>query len=355
MTACRAGMLDEGLPLLRELLSGQPVDHAGTHFTARDVTFMPAPARPVPFWIAARWPNQRPLRRAARYDGLFVIDVATPDDLRRALDDVAAVRGDLDGFDVGRDPRRRSGAVGSRGRDVVGSRHLAVRPHGGSGARPTCTRSRRPRHHEAHGDSQAGKPRTVSVVGLGCNNFGGRIDEAATRQVVDAASTPASRCSTRPTSTAAPASPRNRPRLRRGARRAGRRRHQSWVMPMGDGKAGAAPDYVRAACDASLARLGTGRRHVPTTRPRSVRADRRQRSAPRRAGVAGKSAPSAARIHARADRGSGEVRGGGGRLAIRGTNESLAERSSGGDTARSRDLPYFPLASGMLTGKSPAR
>src|SRR6185295_3153811 len=27
----------------------------------------------------------------------------------------------------------------------------------------------------------------VSVVGLGCNNFGGRIDEAASRRVVDAA------------------------------------------------------------------------------------------------------------------------------------------------------------------------
>src|SRR4051812_25752288 len=28
---------------------------------------------------------------------------------------------------------------------------------------------------------------SVSVVGIGCNNFGGRIDEAATRAVVDAA------------------------------------------------------------------------------------------------------------------------------------------------------------------------
>ena len=27
----------------------------------------------------------------------------------------------------------------------------------------------------------------VSVVGLGCNNFGGRLDEARTRRVVDAA------------------------------------------------------------------------------------------------------------------------------------------------------------------------
>ena len=30
-------------------------------------------------------------------------------------------------------------------------------------------------------------PLEVSVVGLGCNNFGGRIDEDATRAVVDAA------------------------------------------------------------------------------------------------------------------------------------------------------------------------
>src|SRR3954451_10225118 len=28
---------------------------------------------------------------------------------------------------------------------------------------------------------------TVSVVGIGCNNFGGRIDQAATQAVVDAA------------------------------------------------------------------------------------------------------------------------------------------------------------------------
>ena len=27
----------------------------------------------------------------------------------------------------------------------------------------------------------------VTVVGLGCNNFGGRIDEAASRAVIDAA------------------------------------------------------------------------------------------------------------------------------------------------------------------------
>ena len=42
----------------------------------------------------------------------------------------------------------------------------------------------------------------VSVVGLGCNNFGRRIDRGATRAVVDAALEPGSRSSTPPTSTA---------------------------------------------------------------------------------------------------------------------------------------------------------
>lgn len=39
------------------------------------------------------------MRRAARFDGLFIIEVV-PADLRRALDEVVAVRGDLDDFDV---------------------------------------------------------------------------------------------------------------------------------------------------------------------------------------------------------------------------------------------------------------
>ena len=43
----------------------------------------------------------------------------------------------------------------------------------------------------------------VSVVGVGCNNFGRRIhDFAGARAVVDRASISASRCSTPPTSTA---------------------------------------------------------------------------------------------------------------------------------------------------------
>src|SRR4051812_47040547 len=71
--AIRAAMLDEALDVITALLGGEPVDHHGTHYTATDVTFLPRPVRGhIPVWIAARWPNPRPLQRAARYDGLYV-------------------------------------------------------------------------------------------------------------------------------------------------------------------------------------------------------------------------------------------------------------------------------------------
>jgi alkanesulfonate monooxygenase SsuD/methylene tetrahydromethanopterin reductase-like flavin-dependent oxidoreductase (luciferase family) len=43
----------------------------------------PAPLQQprIPIWLAGRYPNRRPLRRAARYDGYFVIDLPNPDAL----------------------------------------------------------------------------------------------------------------------------------------------------------------------------------------------------------------------------------------------------------------------------------
>jgi alkanesulfonate monooxygenase SsuD/methylene tetrahydromethanopterin reductase-like flavin-dependent oxidoreductase (luciferase family) len=43
----------------------------------------PAPVqRPrIPIWLAGRWPNRRPLRRAANWDGYFVIDLESPEQL----------------------------------------------------------------------------------------------------------------------------------------------------------------------------------------------------------------------------------------------------------------------------------
>jgi hypothetical protein len=67
----RAGILDEGLDVMTGLWSGRPFDYAGEHFIAQDVTFLPPPVQTprIPIWIAGLWPNIRPFRRAARWDG----------------------------------------------------------------------------------------------------------------------------------------------------------------------------------------------------------------------------------------------------------------------------------------------
>ena len=98
----RAEMLDESLEVITELWSGERVHHRGAHYRAEDVAFLPPPLQQprVPIWVAARWPYRRPLRRAARWDGLFVIDTDGPQDLARALQVVREERGTLDGFDV---------------------------------------------------------------------------------------------------------------------------------------------------------------------------------------------------------------------------------------------------------------
>ena len=97
----RAGQLDEGLDVLQALLSGEEVTHHGEHYTVDGVRFLPRPVNgTVPFWLAARWPNKAPVRRAARYDGLFPIELKDPDQLRELLAVVAEHRTTGDPFDV---------------------------------------------------------------------------------------------------------------------------------------------------------------------------------------------------------------------------------------------------------------
>jgi alkanesulfonate monooxygenase SsuD/methylene tetrahydromethanopterin reductase-like flavin-dependent oxidoreductase (luciferase family) len=93
----RGRMLDEGLEVLTALLSGEPVDHDGPHHTARGVRFRPAPA--VPIWLAGRFGNRAPLRRAARHDGFFVIGLDHPGDLDAVTAGLAAHQ-PANGFEV---------------------------------------------------------------------------------------------------------------------------------------------------------------------------------------------------------------------------------------------------------------
>ena len=72
----RGRMLDEGLEVLTA--GRRPVDHAAHYPPGRPL------ARPeVPIWLAGRFGNRAPLRRAARHDGFFVIDLDGPRRPRR--------------------------------------------------------------------------------------------------------------------------------------------------------------------------------------------------------------------------------------------------------------------------------
>jgi alkanesulfonate monooxygenase SsuD/methylene tetrahydromethanopterin reductase-like flavin-dependent oxidoreductase (luciferase family) len=98
----RGRQLTEGLEVLTGLLGGGHVDHRGPHYTAGDVTFRPGATRPggIPIWLAARWPNRPPLRRAVHYDGVFAIQVTTPDQVVELRRTVAAEGADLSDFEV---------------------------------------------------------------------------------------------------------------------------------------------------------------------------------------------------------------------------------------------------------------
>ena len=104
----RAAKLDEGLTLLSALFSGNPVKHRGVHYQVDCEGFQQALQQPrVPVWVAATWPSKRPLRRAARWDGVVPIVPSgasgieiEPSDLRRVVEYTSEQRGDGTPFDV---------------------------------------------------------------------------------------------------------------------------------------------------------------------------------------------------------------------------------------------------------------
>lgn len=69
----RADKLDESLEIITGLWSGGPFRYDGKHFRIEEVRFLPAPLQTprVPVLVAGMWPNRRPFRRAARWDGIF--------------------------------------------------------------------------------------------------------------------------------------------------------------------------------------------------------------------------------------------------------------------------------------------
>jgi len=90
----RGRMLDEALEILTAAWSGQPVHHRGEHYTVDGIQFLPRPVqRPgVPVWVAGFPGSSRPLRRAARYDGFFPVNLEHPDQLAEVTGVLAGLR-----------------------------------------------------------------------------------------------------------------------------------------------------------------------------------------------------------------------------------------------------------------------
>ncbi len=90
----RGEMLTEGLDVLTGLLSGETVNFEGEYYRASGASFHPTAYRAggIPIWLAARWPNRKPMRRAAGYDGLFTIRFEEPANLVTVKEWVAAAR-----------------------------------------------------------------------------------------------------------------------------------------------------------------------------------------------------------------------------------------------------------------------
>jgi alkanesulfonate monooxygenase SsuD/methylene tetrahydromethanopterin reductase-like flavin-dependent oxidoreductase (luciferase family) len=75
----RARLLDERLAQLAALWAGE---------------FEPRPVQEprIPVWVAARWPNRRPVKRALRWDGLFPIQLPGPPALAELAGEIASAR-----------------------------------------------------------------------------------------------------------------------------------------------------------------------------------------------------------------------------------------------------------------------
>lgn len=99
----RGAMLDEGLAVLQAAWTGERVEHRGEHYVVDGLTLLPTPVqRPgPPVWVAVRHGNRAPLRRAARHDGVFPVQVDAPDQLAEVVAGVQELRDPaLGGFDV---------------------------------------------------------------------------------------------------------------------------------------------------------------------------------------------------------------------------------------------------------------
>lgn len=102
----RATKLDEGLEIIAGIWGGQPYTYQGKYNRIESFSFLPRPVQQprIPVWIAGKWPNRAPFRRAARWDGAFPMKVGdeqmTPGDVREVMEYLNRYRDLEKPFDV---------------------------------------------------------------------------------------------------------------------------------------------------------------------------------------------------------------------------------------------------------------
>jgi len=105
----RAEKLDEGLEVLRGLWTGEAFSFDGKHYQIHDVRMLPKPLQSprIPVWLAAGWPNRKPFRRAAHWDGIYLMTInqatgapLTPTEVQEIVAYVNTYRENADPFDV---------------------------------------------------------------------------------------------------------------------------------------------------------------------------------------------------------------------------------------------------------------
>jgi alkanesulfonate monooxygenase SsuD/methylene tetrahydromethanopterin reductase-like flavin-dependent oxidoreductase (luciferase family) len=86
----RADKLDEGLDVITGMWTGEPFSFSGDHYRVVERTFLPTPLQEprVPIWVAATWPNKRPFRRAAKWDGVFPLLIGDGGFVQMSYDDI---------------------------------------------------------------------------------------------------------------------------------------------------------------------------------------------------------------------------------------------------------------------------
>ena len=100
-------MLDEGLEVIAGLWSGEPFSFEGKHYRISDVQYLPKPIQEprIPVWLAGTWPNKKPFRRAARWDGICPLIAnedreLTPQEIADAVSYIGQFRDGDAPFDV---------------------------------------------------------------------------------------------------------------------------------------------------------------------------------------------------------------------------------------------------------------